>query len=282
MLIINKIYLLVKKLEEFREKGKKVGFVPTMGALHEGHISLVKRSNSENDVTVVSIFVNPTQFNNPDDLNNYPRTPESDHIMLSENEVDILFSPDVNEMYNQKREDLEKIDLGNIAKVMEGAHRPGHFSGVVQIVSRLFEIVKPQIAYFGEKDFQQLAIIRVMTSQLGYPVKITGCPTIREKNGLAMSSRNMRLTENGLNAAAQISQALNFANENWRSHKPENLIKLLKEKIEKNQLLKVEYIEIADEKSLEKITAWDDKIQARCFAAVYCENVRLIDNMKLN
>ncbi len=281
MVIFNKIKKLTAQLEAVRQDNKKIGFVPTMGALHEGHLSLVNKAKKENDIVVVSIFVNPTQFNNPDDLKNYPRTPDEDQRMLKENNADIIFSPLIEEIYNPDNTKRNVLQLGIIADVMEGVHRPGHFAGVVQIVSKLFEIVKPQRAYFGEKDFQQLAIIRLMVIKIGFPVEIIACPTIREKNGLAMSSRNLKLSKEGLQDAVEISKALFFVKLNWKKHQPSEIKQKAIAIIEASGKLKVEYIEIADEETLQPIQNWDQNKHIRCFAAVYCESVRLIDNIQL-
>lgn len=282
MLIINKISELSVYLEKYRSQKKKIGFVPTMGALHEGHISLVNRAKKENDIVVVSIFVNPTQFNNPEDLKNYPRTPKEDEKMLSENNVDIIFSPIVEEIYNPDTIKKNVLELGQIADVMEGIHRPGHFDGVVQIVSKLFEIVKPQKAYFGEKDFQQLAVIRLMVNKIHFPVEIIACPTVREKSGLAMSSRNLKLSKKGLQDAVEISKTLFYVKENWKKFNPADIKERAIEMIESSGKLKVEYVEISEEESLQPVNNWNPKKHFRCFAAVYCEDIRLIDNIQLS
>ncbi len=282
MLIINKISELSVYLEKYRSQKKKIGFVPTMGALHEGHISLVNRAKKENDIVVVSIFVNPTQFNNPEDLKNYPRTPKEDEKMLRENNVDIIFSPIVEEIYNPDTIKNNVLELGQIADVMEGIHRPGHFDGVVQIVSKLFEIVKPQKAYFGEKDFQQLAVIRLMVNKIHFPVEIIACPTVREKSGLAMSSRNLKLSKKGLQDAVEISKTLFYVKENWEKFNPADIKERAIEMIESSGKLKVEYVEISEEESLQPVNVWNPKKHFRCFAAVYCEDIRLIDNIQLS
>jgi pantoate--beta-alanine ligase len=281
MLVIKSIAELKSVLTEKRRQGLKTGFVPTMGALHAGHISLITKAKLENDLVVVSIFVNPTQFNNPKDLQNYPSTPVEDTNMLTGSGADILFAPSVDEMYNADSPAGIKLDLGNLEKVMEGAHRPGHFAGVIQVVSKLFHIVEPENAYFGEKDFQQLAIIRFMARHEKMNVQIVACPTIREKSGLAMSSRNLRLTPGGRDAAAGIFRALAFAQQEWKKFPPGKLKDMVTEKIESNRSLKIEYIEIADELTLQSVKSWEDHEHARIFAAVFCEEVRLIDNVKL-
>lgn len=280
MIIFDKIKNIQETLSKFRNEKRTIGFVPTMGALHNGHISLVKKAREENDVVVVSIFVNPTQFNNPEDLKNYPHSPESDQAMLSENKVDFLFSPPISEIYNEKAR-IESLELGSLGKVMEGQHRQGHFQGVVQVVSRLFEIVQPDNAYFGEKDFQQLTIIRFIVRMLNLPVKIIACPTVREKNGLAMSSRNLRLSSNDMNDATGIYKALQFVFGNWKKYNPNELKQKAVALIEANRNLHVEYVEIADDNTLEPVINWDQHKHVRCFAAVFCKDIRLIDNVKL-
>lgn len=281
MQIFTKTHELVNYRDKQPNAGLKAGFVPTMGALHPGHISLVQLAKRENDLVVVSIFVNPTQFNNAEDLKSYPRTPSSDHKMLEAAGVDILFEPTVEEIYNHGLKEGKEIDLGNLEKVMEGAHRPGHFKGVVQVVSRLFDIVLPDAAYFGEKDFQQLAVLRKMTVELGYKIRIVGCETVREKNGLAMSSRNLRLSNVERETAAKIYGTLKFVRDNWKALGPQKVLLKAEEMINSFPPLKVEYIEIADAQDLHAIHASDEKTNARVFAAVFCGEVRLIDNLAI-
>jgi pantoate--beta-alanine ligase len=274
------IFQKINDLQNFLNKeGKKIGFVPTMGALHYGHISLIERAKKENELVVASIFVNPTQFNNPADLLNYPRTPENDLKMLEENGTDVLFIPSIEEMYPSKSLEEIKLNIGRLGEVMEGVFRPGHFNGVVQIVSRLFNIVKPDKAYFGEKDFQQLSVIRFMVKSLMYNVQIVACPTIREKNGLAMSSRNLKLSEEGKQEAEKISRALYFIKDNREKYTPAEIKHKAIEMIESTGRLKTEYIEIADDETLEPISDWNESKNPRSFAAVFCEGIRLIDNM---
>ncbi len=281
MLIFNKVNELIAHLETIRVINKKIGFVPTMGALHLGHISLVEKAKNENDIVVVSIFVNPTQFNNPEDLKNYPRTPEEDYRLLKENNADIIFSPLADEIYKPGSINKREVQFGKIAEVMEGVYRPGHFEGVVQIVSKLFEIVKPQKAYFGEKDFQQLAVIRLMVRDLEFPVEIIACQTVREKTGIAMSSRNLKLSKEGLKDAVEVYKALFYVKENWNHFQPVELKNKTITMIESSGKLKVEYVEIADEETLQPIQNWDDYKHIRCFAAVYCDKIRLIDNVQV-
>ena len=264
-----------------RLKGLTIGFVPTMGALHDGHISLVSRAKSENDFVVASIFVNPTQFNNPDDLKNYPRTPEADLEKLELAGTDLVFQPEINQIYGEGIQDDKHVDFGNLDKVLEAEHRPGHFKGVVQVVSRLFDIVQPDRAYFGEKDFQQLAVIRKMTSDLKYKVEIIGCETKRENNGLAMSSRNLLLTTEEREIARVIYQTFQFIKANWKSTGVKAILDEAKEMINSQVPLKVEYIAIADSKMLLPIETFSPEIEARVFAAVFCGKVRLIDNMAI-
>jgi len=262
--------------------GKKtVGFVPTMGALHEGHISLLRLAKNENDIVVVSIFVNPTQFNNPDDLKNYPRPIDSDKIKLEKAGADVLFLPSVNEMYPEQEAREPDYDFGELEKVMEGKHRPGHFRGVGQIVSKLFRIIHPDAAYFGEKDFQQLAIIRELVKQMKFPVRIVACPTIRESSGLAMSSRNERLTAKERQEASAISKALFFIRDEWKKYSPAEALQKAIQIIEHSGIMQVEYLEIADENTLQPLSEWDDSVPMRCFAAVLLGKVRLIDNVGL-
>ncbi|MCX7986100.1 MAG: pantoate--beta-alanine ligase [Bacteroidales bacterium] len=257
---------------------KKVGFVPTMGALHEGHLSLVRYCKANNDVTVVSIFVNPTQFNDKEDLANYPRTLEKDLQMLQKEGVDVVFCPSVDEMYPEP--DTRTFDLGGLDKMMEGAFRPGHFNGVVQIVTKLFEVVRPQTAYFGEKDFQQLTIIRYVVNQLQIPVQIVSCPIVREPDGLAMSSRNLLLGENERKAAPLISQVLFKAKNLKGNYSVEELKNWVINQINSNPYLKVEYFEIVDDVSLRPVSRWDEPVAKVGCIAVRAGKIRLIDNVR--
>lgn len=281
MHIYTKTQEIVQFLAKQRESGHKLGFVPTMGALHAGHISLVEMAKRENDLVIVSIFVNPTQFNNQEDLKNYPRTPEDDHQKLKQAGVDILFEPSVDEIYTHGLNAGKTIDLGNLENVLEGAHRPGHFKGVVQVVSRLFDIVNPHKAYFGEKDYQQLAVIRKMTKALGYHIDIIGCETMRESNGLAMSSRNLRLTDEERETATQIYKAMKYVRNNKKQLGASEALKNAINEINSHPPLKVEYLEIADAEELQPIVIADNTKKARVFAAVFCGKVRLIDNMEI-
>lgn len=258
-----------------------VGFVPTMGALHEGHLSLVKACRQSCDTVVVSIFVNPTQFNDPNDLKNYPRTEEADLKLLEAAGVDYVFAPSVEEVYPEP--DTRVFDFGGLDRVMEGEHRPGHFNGVGQVVSRLFNIVKPDRAFFGEKDFQQLAIIRHMVRQLGMPIEIVGCPIVRDTDGLARSSRNMLLTPEHRKAAPHIYAVLREAVETLRGKvSVDEAKRLIAQRIDANPLLKTEYVEIAEADTLKPARTWGEKVgDLRCFVAVHAGAIRLIDNVAI-
>ncbi len=251
-----------------------------MGALHNGHISLVSFSNRENDITVVSIFVNPTQFNDKNDLINYPRTLEADLVKLDQNEVDIVFTPSVNEMYPEP--DNRVFDFGKLDKVMEGARRPGHFNGVAQIVSKFLSVVEPNRAYFGEKDFQQVTIIRQMVRNLNLSVQIISCPIVREPDGLAMSSRNMLLSPVQRKNAVLISQTLFESQKLVDKMEVEKLKSWVIDTINKNSELQVEYFEIVDDMDLMSVHSWDEpKSKVGCIA-VKVGNIRLIDNVRFN
>ena len=257
--------------------GKAVGFVPTMGALHQGHISLVKQAVSETPVVVVSIFVNPTQFNDPNDLECYPRTLENDMKLLEPTGCSIVFAPNAKEVYPEP--DKRKFNFGKLEEVMEGKHRPGHFNGVAQVVSRLFDIVKPTKAYFGLKDFQQLAIVKNMVKQLQLPVEIVPCAIIREESGLAMSSRNELLTEEQRKNAAVISETLFKAKELKGQKSVQEIADWVTETINKNPFLDVEYFEIVDDEQLQPVNNWDEKSTKVGCVAVFCGKIRLIDNI---
>ncbi len=261
-----------------RADGYDIAFVPTMGALHEGHLSLVEQGKRKDHLVVVSVFVNPTQFNNPNDLEKYPRTFEQDRKMLLEVGVDAMFYPSVWEVY--PTETNSTYDLDGLDKYMEGPNRPGHFNGVVQVVSRLFDLVQPTIALFGEKDFQQLAIIRHMSRKLGYNVGIVGCPTIREESGLAKSSRNVQLSTNGKQTAANIHRVLNDLKQSLNLGLPtsEGKQKAIDE-LNKTVGLDLEYFELVDPDSL--VPCNDDSEHIQGCVAAYVESVRLIDNMRL-
>jgi pantoate--beta-alanine ligase len=259
--------------------GKTIGFVPTMGALHEGHLVLIRRAVAENDFVVVSIFVNPIQFNNPDDLAKYPRTLETDLKMLESTGCHLVFAPSAEEMYPEP--DRSEFDFGKLDKVMEGKFRPGHFNGVAIVVKKLFEIVSPHKAYFGEKDFQQLAIIKNMVSQLNLPVHIVPCPIVREPDGLAMSSRNTRLSPKERSEALIIFKALSGISENYSWFIPDGVKQLVRGEIQESPLFRVEYVDVVDTETLQPFEDWNDVEHAVVCVAAFIGSVRLIDNIKL-
>jgi pantoate--beta-alanine ligase len=276
MILVKTIKELQKELQNFRSSGS-VGFVPTMGALHQGHLSLVNKAMAENPTVVVSIFVNPTQFNDPNDLKRYPRNLHADLAMLEPTGCQVVFAPEPEEIYPEP--DTRKFSFGRLEEVMEGKHRPGHFNGVAQVVSKLFEIVKPDKAYFGLKDFQQLAIIKNMVKQMSLPVKIIPCPIVREENGLAMSSRNELLSKEERKNASLISRTLSEAKKLKEEKSVNEVVKWVTEQINQNPFLTVEYIEIVDDENLQPVKAWDEKsTKVGCIAA-FCGKVRLIDNI---
>lgn len=262
-----------------RFSGKTLGFVPTMGALHEGHLSLVRRALQENDYCVASIFVNPIQFNNPEDLEKYPRTPERDLQMLEEVGCHAVFMPTVEEMYPD--EVTESYDFGHLDKVMEGAFRPGHFNGVAIVVRRLFEIVQPHKAYFGEKDYQQLAIIRELVRKHQIPVEIIPCPIVREPDGLAMSSRNMRLSAAGRSKAPLIYKTLQEARKMAQNHDVATVKKWVTDTLKSIEGFEPEYFEIASGETLLPVNQWDEANTVMGFVVVWLGGVRLIDNIEL-
>lgn len=260
----------------------KIGFVPTMGALHKGHISLVKKALSENDLVVVSIFVNPTQFNNTADLAKYPRTPKDDISLLKNLKGDVIvYLPEVSDLYDDSVSS-KKYNFGGLENEMEGKHRKGHFDGVGTIVSKLLKIVKPNIAYFGEKDFQQLQIVKKLVSIEKIPVKIVGCPILREKNGLAMSSRNKRLNAQQFEEVTIIYKTLHEVREKFSSKSIAQLNALVAERFLQNPHLNLEYFEIANEKTLKTAKRKSKDSKYRAFIAAFAGEVRLIDNMPLN
>lgn len=278
MKLISTIKDLKSLLDECRAEGKTVGLVPTMGALHQGHASLVERAVKENDVVVVSVFVNPTQFNDKNDLKNYPRTLEADCALLEKIGADIAFAPSVEEMY--PTEDTRQFSFAPIDTVMEGACRPGHFNGVAQIVSKLFYAVEPDKAYFGEKDFQQLAIIREMVRQLDLKLEIVGCPIVREADGLAMSSRNTLLTADERQRALTISRTL-FASLDYAAGNSLAATKaFVEEKINSTPGIELEYYQIVDGNTLQEINEWSDSDYIVGCIALFCGKIRLIDNIK--
>ena len=267
---------------DLRRQKKTLGFVPTMGALHNGHLSLVKKSMNENDCTAVSIFVNPTQFNNKHDLQTYPRTVEADVKLLEETGADIAFVPSVETMYPEGLDNVtESYDFGFIGQVMEGAARPGHFNGVGIVVHRLFDLVKPDRAYFGMKDFQQIAIIREMVRQCDINIEIIPCPIVREEDGLALSSRNTRLNEEQRRQAVQISQTLFKAVDLVGEKSVSEVKDFVVSTVNSVPLLDVEYFEIVDGYSLQSISSWDEAEWVVGCITVNVGDVRLIDNITL-
>ena len=256
-----------------------IGFVPTMGALHAGHRSLVERARRECATVVVSVFVNPTQFNDKTDLKNYPRTPEADLRLLEEVGADYVFMPSVEEVYPEP--DTRTFDFGMIDKVMEGATRPGHFNGVAQVVSRLFDLVKPAKAYFGEKDFQQIAVIREMVRQLRSPVEIIPCPIVRGEDGLALSSRNTLLDTDHRTAAPYIYKVLKAAVEKSHQTTPDQLAAWVTAQVESNPLLKVIYFQVVDAATMQQVRTWEESPAIQACIAVQAGDIRLIDNIKL-
>lgn len=277
MEIIRTVAELKAKLDEAREKGS-IGLVPTMGALHAGHLSLIQRARRENDTVVVSVFVNPTQFNNPTDLATYPRTEEADTAMLREAGVDFAFIPSVEEIYPEP--DTRQFDLGSVAEVMEGAMRPGHFNGVAQIVSKLFDFTRPARAYFGEKDFQQIAVIRKMAQLEGFDLEIVDCPIKREDDGLAMSSRNVRLTPEQRAIAPAIHRTLESSLSWATDHSVEETKRYVIDEINSFPHMQVEYYEIVDALTMQPISDWAETESAVGCVTVFCGDVRLIDNIK--
>ncbi|WP_232468275.1 pantoate--beta-alanine ligase [Alkalitalea saponilacus] len=264
-------------INNVKAQGKTVGFVPTMGALHQGHISLVNKAAETCDFVLVSVFVNPTQFNNPDDLERYPRDLAKDLHLLKDTGCELVFAPTVKEIY--PKPDTRIFDFGNLDKVMEGEHRPGHFNGVAQVVSRLFDITQPDYAFFGEKDFQQLAVIRAMVRQENFDVKIVPCPTIREEDGLAMSSRNLLLTPQQRKKAPIIARTL-FESCNFVNAKSiDKTIEYVINSINREEELKVEYFEIADADTLLPIKNWKESEHIVGCIAVFAGEIRLIDNV---
>lgn len=279
-----KIYKTKSELKEFlskiKKKKKSIGFVPTMGALHEGHLSLVKKAKKKNDFTIVSIFVNPTQFDNKEDLGKYPKTFENDVKLLESVGCDVLFFPSVEEIYN-KTVAADSFNFDGLEHQMEGKFRDGHFNGVGTIVKAFFEIVMPDNAYFGKKDFQQLQIIKKMVEKYELPIKIKGCDIYREEDGLAMSSRNTRLTKEYRKAAPFIYKTLKKAKKKFGIISVEEVCKWVRKKFEKHPLLELEYFTIADEKTLETIDIKQSNKKCRAFIAVFAGEIRLIDNIRL-
>ena len=272
--------------------GVTIGFVPTMGALHRGHISLLERAKKENEIAISSIFVNPLQFNDKKDLEKYPRTLENDTEKLESANCDALFAPTSEEMYpsdSSKSNDSDLlntkevvVDLGNLDNIMEGKHRPGHFNGVCVVVKKLFDIIQPDKAYFGEKDFQQLAIIRYIVKILSLPIEIISCPTVREADGLAMSSRNVLLNVDERRNAAHIYKTLKEVKEKAKDMTVLAAINWVEDRISENPFLQLEYFEIVNSDTLQAIKSWDESKNIRACIAVKVGAVRLIDNISLS
>lgn len=270
---------LQQQLNQIRER-KSIGFVPTMGALHEGHLALVGQAAAQNQRVVVSIFVNPTQFNDPKDLERYPRNLKNDLQRLKGTGCHYVFAPPPEEIYPEP--DTRKFNFGPAGEVMEGLHRPGHFNGVAQVVSKLFTLIKPDKAYFGRKDFQQLVIIKKLVNMLDLPVEIIPCPIVREKNGLAMSSRNALLKPEERENATLIFKTLSKAKNQTGQKSVHELKEWVKETINKNPLLDVEYFEIVDDELLQPVENWKEKSTKVGCIAVFCGKIRLIDNIVFN
>ena len=282
MLIFDRQVALIEHLKPISDSKTTIGFVPTMGALHEGHLSLIENSLKENSITIVSIFVNPTQFNNPEDLEKYPRTLDSDIQKLkSVSDSILIYAPSVDDVYEGKTVS-KHFNFDGLENQMEGKFRPGHFDGVGTIVKRLFEIINPTNAYFGEKDFQQLQIIKKLVEKENLPINIVSCPIFREKNGLAMSSRNERLSPNERKSAEIIYKTLLEVKSKFNSESVVEIKKLVEQNFENQMDFKLDYFEIADEATL---VPCEEKISSkkyRAFIAVYVNNIRLIDTVSLN
>jgi pantoate--beta-alanine ligase len=280
--VIMKTFSSIQSVQKFlvkeKKKGKTIGFVPTMGALHEGHLQLMRRAKKENDLLVVSIFVNPIQFNNPEDLKKYPRNLAKDRDLLETVGCDSVFAPTVEEMYPEAV--TTKYDFGKLENVMEGAFRKGHFNGVAIVVKKLFDIVTPDKAYFGEKDFQQLAIIQELVRLEKLPVQIVPCAIVREKDGLAMSSRNERLSKDERASAPYIHKTLKEAVQLSEKMSPGEIKQWVTEQFAGNKVFQLEYFEIADDSNLQPISAWNKSIGTMGFVAVQLGKVRLIDNIR--
>lgn len=277
MRVVKTISELKSLISGYKQENKTVGLVPTMGALHAGHKSLVDRARKENDIVVVSVFVNPTQFNNKQDLATYPRTEGRDCALLEAAGCDVVFMPAVEEVYPEP--DNRQFDLGAVAEVMEGAHRPGHFNGVAQIVSKLFSFVEPDRAYFGEKDFQQIAVIRKMVQLEGFKLQIVACPIKREDDGLALSSRNVRLTAEQHQLAPNIYRVLKESCNFAKSHTVAETEKFVVDSLNALPQMEVEYYSIVDALTMQPVSDWADADSITGCITVYCGEVRLIDNI---
>lgn len=281
MILFKKAADLHNWLESQDKKGSKIGFVPTMGALHAGHISLIDYSRKGNEITVASIFVNPTQFNDPKDFEKYPITIETDIDMLERAGCDVLFLPTVKEIYPDSTAANKHYDLGFLETVLEGKYRPGHFQGVCMVVERLLNIVKPDNLYLGQKDYQQCMVIARLVELMKQKIKVNICPTLREADGLAMSSRNMRLTAEERKSAIAIYNCLARIKENLRAGNTDSLLQKAQLLLEEKGF-KVDYVEIADANNLSRISHWDGRQKTVALVAAFLNEVRLIDNMLLN
>ena len=281
MLIITSVNELLGVVEKWKRTGVKSGLVPTMGALHEGHLSLVDRSKEDNDVTIVSVFVNPIQFNNPEDLKTYPRTEEEDFKLLAKKGVDVVFAPTVKEMYpeGENKAKDRKFELGNVAEILEGFHRPGHFQGVANVVYRLFSFCRPTRAYFGMKDFQQIIVIRNMVKSESLDVEIIPCPIKRAEDGLALSSRNMLLDREQRKLAPEIHNTLRLSLQLSKEESVENVVHFVKTKLNSISGMKVESFDIVDAETLTNIESWDEAEYIVGLITVYVGKIRLIDNI---
>ena len=278
MIVFSKIPLIREYIDSVKNQGLKVGFIPTMGALHEGHLEIIKQSKKEDDITVVSIFVNPTQFNDKNDYRNYPVDRYQDLASLETLQCDVVFNPSEKEMYPDK--DNREFDFGYPGEVLEGFHRPSHFNGVAQIVSKLFDVVHPHKAYFGEKDYQQLIIIKKLVQQLRYDIEIVSAPVVREKDGLAMSSRNALLNEKQRKAAPLVYETLVKSKSLAGQHSIDEVKNWVFKKINSHPLFSVEYFDIVDQENLQKVKNWNDNCPKIGCIAVFLGKVRLIDNIK--
>ncbi|MCD4745107.1 MAG: pantoate--beta-alanine ligase [Bacteroidales bacterium] len=279
MQIVNTIEETKTILSNIRQKNMSIGFVPTMGALHEGHLSLIRDARKDNDFIICSIYVNPTQFDNNEDLEKYPRDLNNDIDKLEKENCDLLFNPSNGEMYPQP--DTTEFDLGYLDEILEGKYRPGHFNGVAIVVKKLFSIIEPDRAYFGIKDYQQLLIIQKLIEKFEIPVEIIPCPTEREDDGLAMSSRNARLSPKERKIAPIIYTTLKFAKINAGFIPINELKKIVAKRINKNKLLKLEYFEIVDAETLLPLKTWTESNKMIACIAVFLGKVRLIDNIIL-
>jgi len=266
---------LVLKIGKILDQNQTVGYVPTMGALHEGHLSIIQRASTENDIVVVSIFVNPTQFNNVQDLVNYPRTLDEDLTLMAHISNLFVVQPEVSQVYSEKIP-YSPFDIGRLSRILEGEFRPGHFDGVVHVLHNLFHLIKPSRAYFGKKDFQQLTIVRMLVKHYQFPIEVVACETFRSKEGLALSSRNRLLSLRGMTDALIIWQTLNFVKEKKYTLDIKGVKKVAKDFFSTGNL-KLEYLELVNENTLMTASTWEESVV--CFIAAYCEDVRLIDNM---